>query len=226
MRVYRLVMVGLMGASLAAGCGKSEEQKAAEQMADAAKQMANAATQTANQAAAQGMAAGAQAMAQGLQAMAQATQQTGPDGKPLPPVAYEKLKELIPEVSGWQRSTPSGEQTNMPFSMSTAEARYTKGQQSVKINVTDAVIARMFISPFLMFMNNYDQRSDSGYKRSTTVNGFPAYEEWNTSSKHGEVTTLVGNRFLVQTSGSNLTSIDDVKAIAGALDMAKLAGLK
>src|SRR5262245_19054032 len=99
MRVQKLMTVMLAVATLAApACGKSEEQKQAEALAEAAKKLGEAAAQGA-----QGAQAGANAMAQGLQQMANAMSgaaPVGPDGKPLPPVDFEKLIDLLPTPSG------------------------------------------------------------------------------------------------------------------------------
>jgi hypothetical protein len=217
------MVIGVAMASLTAiGCGKSEEQKAAEKLVEAQKQLVQAATQTANSAAAQGMAQGANAMA----AMANAMAPTGPDGKPLPPVDFEKLVDLLPNVPGWEKGKPTGSTTTMMGNMSIAEARYTKGDEHVKLTLTDASMARLFLAPMLVWTNGFNQRSTEGYKKSTTVSGFPGWEEWNTEGKHGEISAIVGNRFMAQASGSSLSSIDSAKGILTAVDLNKLATLK
>ena len=223
MRAYRAMAIVVAMASLTAvGCGKSEEQKAAEKLVEAQKQLVQAATQTANSAAAQGMAQGANAMA----AMANAMAPTGPDGKPLPPVDFEKLVDLLPNVAGWEKGKAAGQTMSMPMAMATAEVRYTKGDERVKLTLTDASMARLFLAPMLVFANGFNQRTTEGYKKSTTIGGFPGWEEWNTESKHGEVAAIVSNRFAASATGSNLTSIDSAKAILTAVDLAKLATLK
>ena len=90
----RILIVGTVVLTAAAACGKSPEQKAAEQTAAAAQQMAEGAQQMAQ--AAQGAAQGsaAQGMAQMMQGMAQMGQAAN-SGQPVQVVDYEKLKELV-----------------------------------------------------------------------------------------------------------------------------------
>jgi hypothetical protein len=203
-------------------CGKSAEQKAAEQTAEASKQAAEASKQ-----AAQSAQQGTQSLAQGLQQLAQGLQQTGADGKPVPPIDFEKLEALEPDApSGWEKGKSKGQQVSMGVSVSTAEVTYTKGDAHVKLTITDAAFNQLFMAPFSMMMAmGYSERTSDGYKKATTINGNPGWEEWN-NSKHGELGVVVGKRFVVQGEGSELSSVEDVRAIVQAVDFSKLAALK
>src|SRR4051812_16275344 len=102
----RILIVGTVVLTGAAACGKSPEQKAAEQTTAAAQQAAQGAQQAA-QSATQGVAQ----MMQGLQQMA--GRATANNGQPMTVIDYEKLKDLIPEYSGWERSDVKGSQNSM-----------------------------------------------------------------------------------------------------------------
>jgi len=200
-------------------CGKSEAEKQAEEVAKAAEQIAKGAEQAAK---------GAEgSVAEGLQQMAKGLQQMG-QGTAAKPVDFEALIALIPEMSGWTRSKPRGEQqTAMGMSTSKAEARYEKGESSIDLDITDSSLNQIFLAPFMMFMaSGYSERSSDGYTKSAPVNGHPGFEKWENEPKRGEITIVVGNRFLVQANGRDVENLDQVRQLVQAIDLAKLASLK
>ena len=224
----------------AAACGKSEQQKAAEQAAAASQQAAQATQQAAQQIAqgAQQMAQGAQQAAQGgaqgiaagLQAMAQGLGRaaTGPDGKPIQPVDFEKLIALLPDAPGWSKDKPKGgNQSGMGFSFANAETDYRKGDSHIHLEITDGALNGLFSLPFsMMLASGYNERTSEGFKRATTVNGSPAYEEWTNDSKRGEVGVFVANRFLVSGKGSGFDNIEAIRSFVSQVDFGKLAATK
>ena len=218
----RVLIVGMVVLAGAAACGKSKEEKAAEQTAAAAQQMAEGAQKMAE--AAQGGAA--QGVAQMMQGMAQMGQAAN-NGQPVQVVDYEKLKELIPDVGGWEKSNVKGSQSGMGgFSVSKAEADYKKGDAHIDLEITDSSFNPLLTAAFSMFGLNYSERSDEGYKKGTKVGGFPAYEEWNKDSKHAELNVLVGGRFIVHANGSDVDNAEAVQAVVNAINLQKLAALK
>ncbi|HEU0004356.1 MAG TPA: hypothetical protein VFS12_00075 [Terriglobia bacterium] len=49
-----------------------------------------------------------------------------------------------------------------------------------------------------------DKETETGYERTSTYQGYKSHEEYNRSSKDGEVTVLVADRFVVEVCGNNL----------------------
>lgn len=211
----RHLAIGSLVLVCAAGCGNSQQQQAEE----AAKKVQEGAEQM--QRGAEQMAQGAQnsqQMAQGFQQMAQGSAK---------PVEYEALKDLLPQISGWTQSNARGEQISMPMSYSKAEARYAKDDSRVELEIVDSALSQMLLAPMTMFLaSGYSERSDDGFKRSTKVGSYPAFEEWRTESKRGEVTALVNNRFIVTAKGNNVTDMDVVRHVVESVDLGKLAALK
>jgi X-X-X-Leu-X-X-Gly heptad repeat protein len=213
----------LIASAFVVACGSSQQQQAeeaAKKMEQGAQQMQKAAEQMAKDA--QGssaqMAAGLQQMAQGFQQMAQGTAK---------PVDFEQLKNALPEVSGWTRTTPRGEQTNMPVAISRAEARYTKDNSRVELEIVDTALSQLLLAPVSMFLGSgYSERSDDGFKRSAKVGGQPGFEEWNSDDKRGEVTAVVANRFIVKGTGHQVENLDTVRSVVEAVDLGKLGSLK
>ncbi len=111
----RLVSAIVIAGLFASACGKSAEQKAAEQAAEdlkkATEAMAEAAAKQGTAAAAQGTAD----MAKAMQGMAAALSGTGADGKPVNPVSFQTLQTQLPKVSGWDMREPRGERMTMPM---------------------------------------------------------------------------------------------------------------
>jgi hypothetical protein len=212
----------LVGLALVAaiGCGKSAEQEAAESAAKAAEQVAKGAEQMA-----QGAAGSAQQqMAQGMQQMAQGLQQLQGNAQV---VDFEKLQAMLPEVPGWTRSEPRGEQMSMGIKMSRAEARYTNGDSTIRLEIQDTALSQMLLAPLSIFMaSGYSERSSEGYKRSTSIGGQPGFEELRKNSREGEVTVVVGNRFIVSARGDEVDSTEPARKLIEAVDLAKLATMK
>jgi len=143
------------------------------------------------------------------------------------PVDFELLKGLLPEMSGWTRTRPRGEQMNTPFAISNAKAHYTMGESTMDIEITDSALNQMIFAPFAMFMaSGYEERSDDGYKKAGTIAGSPGFESWEKDANRGEVTVIVANRFVVQAKGRRVASVDPVKKAIETIDLVKLATLK
>ena len=219
----RKLLPVLVASAFAVACGNSQQQQAeeaAKKMEQGAQQMQKAAEQMAKdaQGSSADMAAGLQKMAQGFQQMAQGAAK---------PVDFELLKGAMPEVGGWTRTNPRGEQVNMPVAISRAEARYTKDNSRVELEIVDTALSQLLLAPVSMFLGSgYSERSDDGFKRSAKIGGQPGFEEWNSENKSGEVTAVVGNRFIVKGTGHQVENLETVRGVVEAVDLGKLAALK
>jgi hypothetical protein len=58
------------------------------------------------------------------------------------------------------------------------------------------------------------------------IGGQPGMEDWNSRTGRGEVTAVVGNRFIVKGTGHQVNSLDPVRSIVEAVDLGRLATLK
>ena len=144
-----------------------------------------------------------------------------------PAVDFEKLVALLPEASGWTRSKPRGEQVNMGAAMSHAQAEYQKGESSIDLEITDSSFNQLVLSPLSMFLSSgYSERSSEGYSKAAPINGQPGFERWNNDSRQGDVTVVVGNRFIVSAKGHNIEKIDPVRALVQSVDLGKLGALR
>lgn len=227
MRQFRFAIAASV--IILAGCGQAGQQ-GVKDMQEGAQKAAQGAQQAQQAGTQEGQAQGQQSLAQGLAQMAQGFKtaaQTGPDGKPITSVDFEKLLPFLPSAAGWERDKPEGHQVTSPVAVSTADVRYTKGNAHAHVTITDSAFSPVFMMPFTMLMSmNYGERSTSGYKKSVAYSSQPGLEEWNSDNKHGEVTVIANKRFVVQATGDGLESMDDLKAIVNAIDLARLGALQ
>jgi hypothetical protein len=232
-------LVVVMAATVAASaCGKSEQQKqaeeAAKQIESAAKHVSKAAEETAKSGRTQGLnetakgldetAKGFEAMAKGLGAMVGGA---SGDVKAVDPVSFRELQTLFPDLDGWEKAKPTGEKMSAPFRYSNAEVRYTKGNAHIVLKLADSGFNQLFFAPFAMLMQaGYEKETQDGYEKSTTVGGQPGYEKWNTERKDGELTAVVNKRFLMSIEGDNVDDIKTLHEVVSKIDFAKLAAMK
>lgn len=214
------VAVVLVAACTAAACGQSKEEQAAEELQKATEQMQKGAEQGSPEDVAKGL----EMMARGL---AGAAGSTDGDVKPVDPVGFRELQAVMPEVSGWERESPTGERMTQPFSFSQASVTFRKGESEIEQKIMDSGFNQLLFTPFAMFMTaGYEKETQDGYERSVNINGNPGWERWDKSTKSGELNVVVNKRFLVQIEGRD---IDDVKALHAVLeqtDLNKLASLQ
>ena len=151
-----------------------------------------------------------------------------PTAKPLEAaVEFEKLIALLPEGNGWTRGKPKGEQVRVGGAMSHAKAEYQRGDASIDLEITDSSFNQLVLSPFTMFLAaGYSERSGNDYSKSAPVSGNPGFEKWNDRARRGEVTVVVGNRFIVQATGRNVDDIGPVRTLVRSVDLKTLGGLR
>ena len=70
-----------------------------------------------------------------------------------------------------------------------------------------------------------EKQTEHGYEKTYTAGGNMIHEAWNTQSKSGEYSMVVGKRFTVKANG-NADSIDQLKQAVGSIDLGKLESLK
>lgn len=150
--------------------------------------------------------------------------------EPVDPVDFRKLKELLPEkAEGMSRTEATGEKNGaMGFTISRAEAKYSgDGDASAHVEIFDtggvAGVATMALAAWTMA--DIDKETATGYEKTTKLEGYKGYEKYDNQNKSGELNVLVGDRFVVNVNGNNL-SVDQLKSILGAIDLDKLSGLK
>ena len=215
----------LAGALIAAmcttvACGKSDEEKAAEQLKQSAEELQKNAGD---------MQKGAEEMAKGFEAMAKGLAGGAADGavKAVEPVSFRDLQALMPEVGGWERSKPEGEKMTAPFAFSQASVTYKKGDVEIEQKIMDSGFNQVLFAPFAMMMAaGYEKETADGFERSVMINDNPGWEKWDKDTRNGELSVVVAKRFLVQLEGRGLDDVKTLRTVLDQTDLKKLAGLK
>ena len=216
----RLTIVVLLVGAAACGSSSPRADQAARQAAQGAEQVQRGAETIAAGAkrGAAEIAGGVREVAWGLRQMAQGS---------VTPVPFEALAALLPEVAGWARSEPRGENVSHPMAYARAEARYSAGESRLRLEIVDTALSQTLIAPVSMFFaRSYAERSTDGFKRAASIGSHPGTEDWNTRTRRGEVMALVSNRFLVKAAGDDVSGLDMVRRAVEAVDLGKLAALK
>lgn len=140
------------------------------------------------------------------------------------PVTFESLTELLPEVEGWTKSQPEGEQFS---AYSRAEAVYRRDDSRIELEITDSALSQTVLAPTSVFLvPGYSERSDAGFKRAIKLAGQPAVEHWTAGSKRAEVMVVVGGRYVVRASGDDVPSPDPVRTVVETVNLPRLAALR
>jgi hypothetical protein len=221
MRLTAGLIVVSVSLLLTTAC-KSKEEKAAE---DAAKQM-EAASKQMQEAAKTGTAN----MGDAVAAMGAAMGAAANAGKKVETVDYKELKGMLPEsLPGMKRTDATGEKTAaMGMQISHAEGRYSSDQgASTTIKITDigSMTGLAGMTAYAWARVDVDREGDTGYEKTSTFNGYKSHEKYDRASKSGEISVLVGDRFVVEVDGNNV-EMDAIKSALGKVDLGKLNSMK
>ncbi|MBU3991154.1 MAG: YIP1 family protein [Alphaproteobacteria bacterium] len=140
-----------------------------------------------------------------------------------PAVDPARLQALLPAAIGsYQRD--SLEANALGGIGSEAEGRYTSGDNSFRLKITDMSAMGALAGIGAAMGVQHSQQDANGYEKTGTVNGAIQTEKWRNDSNSGKFSTVVGNRFMVEASGS-AASIDELKAAVAQISPAALAAL-
>lgn len=164
-----------------------------------------------------------------LQAQSKRLEQAGKQlqgGEGPEAVKPEVLKAYLPEgVAGYARTeVTTGSGSAVGVSGSQAEGVYAKGDAKFRLSVTDLGAAGALAGIASAFNMESSSESDSKYEKIGKVDGRMTQESYDRSSKHGQYSVLVGERFMVAAEGDGV-SIDDLKAAVRAVNSGKLEDL-
>jgi hypothetical protein len=128
--------------------------------------------------------------------------------KPVPPVAFRELIEFLPgRIRGLERREPKGETTTVgswQYSQAEVDFAGANGSKRVEVGIFDYAHIPFLYVPFNAIIGmNVAKESTEGYQRSTRIEGYPGFEEWNRSGS-SEAVVLLGDRFVVKVKAKGL----------------------
>jgi hypothetical protein len=148
-------------------------------------------------------------------------------GKTVAVVDYKQLKALLPEApAGLTRTDASAETKRIGgISGSSATATYENGTSGrLTLEISDMGNMSGLLAIGSLAMNATEGESDRGYEKNVTVNGQRAHEKFTTAGSRSELTMVVGDRFMLQVTGSGV-DVASAEQLLGSIDLARLAAL-
>ena len=148
-------------------------------------------------------------------------------GKEIEPISTDALKGFLPAtLAGMQRGESDARQMGMMgIKVASARADYQGGGNStLEVMIMDVgnISGPMRAGLTGWTMVQVDQKTDTGYEKTTTYAGHKAIEEYDRQDQHGEFRVFVADRFIVEITGDNVT-METIKKAMGQIDLKKLA---
>ncbi|MCG3157532.1 MAG: hypothetical protein DKINENOH_04166 [bacterium] len=146
------------------------------------------------------------------------------------PVAFADLQKLLPaSLANFNREEATGETTAVfGLKVSTAEARYSDEEgRSVTIKLTDlgSLQGLASMATYAWATADVDRQTESGYERTLTLHGYRGYEQFDRDDQSCTLNVLVGNRFIVELTGYQV-SVEETKAALQQIELAQLEAMK
>ena len=132
---------------------------------------------------------------------------------------------LSDDLAGWKaKADATGETTAAgAISVSKVERQYEKDGHQTRVEIFDTAVMPMVANAFQMLRMTTSDGSDH-YSRGFDLGGNPGWEDWRKNGS-GEVTALIGGRFLIKAGTSGLSDTKPLVELLGSVDIGKLASL-
>lgn len=139
---------------------------------------------------------------------------------------HAQLAALLPEVDGWTRTPPEAVTLDLPAPASHAAATYSRDGALVDLEITDTAGQAEYLEATMKIAGTaFERTSENGYFRGATISGSPAVESWNHIDRLAEITVVVAGRFVIHSTGSGLSGIEDLRAMVEQIAFDRLAAL-
>ena len=126
------------------------------------------------------------------------------------PVPGTNLEKFYPVLPGWTRGMPQSE-TDRSESVSRTTVDFDRKTETISVELMDSCRSADVLMLIRETLKTLPPGTRGTIQRHTTVNGFPAYEEFTAQSGHGEIHVLVADRFMVKVTAesSNLQTLQN-----------------
>ena len=118
-------------------------------------------------------------------------------GQACQPVPGNDLEQFYPLLPGWTRGRPQSE-TDQSESVSRTTVDFDRQTETISVELMDSCRNADVLQLAREVLKTLPPATRGTIQRHTTVNGFPAYEEFTAESGHGEMHVLVAERFMVK----------------------------
>jgi hypothetical protein len=149
---------------------------------------------------------------------------TGAGGTPIPPA---DLKAKLPETLGALKrdsfETNGGQA--MGIASSVAKASYVNGDQRAQVTISDLGGLGGLASVAQWANVTVDKETSDAIEKVYKQGGRTIHEEYRKDGSHGEVTVILANGVIVETTGDHVDGAT-IKSMAGSLDLDALEAMK
>lgn len=136
------------------------------------------------------------------------------------PVPGSSLENFYPVLPGWKRSAPQSE-TDRSEAVSRTTVDFDRGTATISVELMDSCRNPDVLQLLRNVLRELPPATRGTTQRHTTVNGFPAYEEFTAASGHGEIHVLVGERFMVKVTAEE----SDLRSLQNAAQLVPMSAL-
>ena len=140
------------------------------------------------------------------------------------PVPGTNLEKFYPLMPGWTRGTPQSE-TDRSESVSRTTVDFDRKTETISVELMDSCRSADVLMLLRETLKTLPPATRGTTQRHTTVNGFPAYEEFTAQSGHGEIHVLVADRFMVKVTAES-SNLQTLQNAARLVPMSALAALR
>ena len=140
------------------------------------------------------------------------------------PVPGNNLEKFYAVMPGWTRGMPQSE-TDQSEAVSRTTVDFDRNTETISVELMDSCRNTDVLQLLRDTLKRLPPGQAGTVQRHTTVNGFPAYEEFTAECGHGEIHVLVADRFMVKVTAesSNLPTLQNA---ARLMPMSTLAAAK
>ena len=124
------------------------------------------------------------------------------------PINFRDIKEVLPKrLAGMTMEDNEGQTTGfLGFKISTVKGMYESEGGQLNVKIVDVAGAGKLVSKMASWTNlDLDKESKNGYERTTVIDGYQAYEKYDSRRQKGQVAMLVDDRFIIDIQGKNIT---------------------
>lgn len=141
------------------------------------------------------------------------------------PVNFRELKDLLPNsISGLEQVDIEGQTSGiLGMKISTAKANYEDDDASLEVKIIDIAGVGKLASKLADWSTiDIDKEGKNGYERTTTIDGYKAYEKYDARRQKGKIAMIVDDRFIIDVEGRDITE----RQLRKALDAISIRKLK
>ncbi|MGY0611773.1 Yip1 family protein [Luteimonas sp. A501] len=145
---------------------------------------------------------------------------TGADGEPVPALAPEELRALLPDRLGnrTRTSISASRNSGMGMEISQASATYASddGSGEIQVEIVDLAAMGSMMAMASAFGVEESTETSDGFERTYSRDGQLFSEEWNSARKYGTYSVTGTNHFKIEASG-NVDSFDELRGVVGQI---------